>query len=256
MKKPKVSVAIATYNEEENIADCLLSVSQLSDEVVIADGKSTDRTRELAEKNGARVITTTNKAMFHINKNLAIDNSRGEWILLLDADERVTEELTKAIKLKIKSNPPENGFYINRSNWFLGGFLEKGGAYPDSVVRLFRKGKGRLPEVDVHEQMAIDGQIGSITEDIIHMADPSFERYLKRAVRYTDRTAHNFEKSSTPVNIVTVIFYMLIKPTLTFFSLYLRHKGYQDGFRGFIWALFSGAHHYYAFVKYWHKKNS
>lgn len=256
MKKQKISVALATFNEEQNIVDCLNSATLLADEVVVVDGKSGDRTAQLARKAGAKVIQVPNKSMFNINKNLAIDNCKGNWILLLDADERLTPKLAQAMRNVIKDNPTENGFYINRTNWFLGGYLKKGGAYPDSVIRLFRNGKGRLPEIDVHEQVAIDGKIGHITEDIVHMADPNFERYLKRAMRYTDRTAVNLEKRNIQVNFFTITFYMLIKPLITFLTIYFRHKGYQDGFRGFVWALFSGAHHYYAFVKYWHNKSS
>lgn len=251
MKKVKISIALATYNEGENIIDCLDSLKSFADEVVVVDGTSTDRTAELAKKNGARVITTTNKPMFHINKNMAIDNCRGEWIFLIDADERVSRELAHEIKKVVGKNPDENGFWVNRRNWFLGGFLTKGGAYPDSVIRLFRKGKGRLPEVSVHEQVAIDGEIGHLQNDILHFADPNFARYLWRANRYTTQTAVEIAQKDPGRGPTNVIYYMLIKPLITFFSIYVRHRGYVDGFRGFIWALFSAAHHFYAYVKYW-----
>ena len=175
---PKISVAIATFNEENNIADCLESLKNFADEVVIADGSSTDRTRDIASKLNAAVIKTTNKQMFHINKNLAIDNCKGNWILLLDADERLSKELKTEIKEVISQNPQENGFWINRKNWFLGGFLTKGGAYPDSVIRLIKRGKGRLPEKSVHEQIRVEGTVGHLKNDILHMADPNFAIYI------------------------------------------------------------------------------
>ncbi len=257
MKKVKISIALATYNEEKNIVDCISSAKLIADEVVIADGTSTDRTKELAKQLGARVITTTNKIMFHINKNLAIDSCKGKWVFLMDADERISPELAGEVKQKIEKNPVENGFFVSRRNWFLGGFLTKGGAYPDRVIRLFRKGKGRLPEKDVHEQVRIDGKVGYLKNgDLIHFADPDFERYLRRSLRYTDLTASHIKENNTSVNIITVIFFMIVKPTVTFFNIYLRHKGYQDGFRGFVWALFSAAHHYYAFAKYWQENNT
>ena len=87
------------------------------------------------------------------------------------------------------------------------------------------------------------------------MADPNFERYLKRAIRYTDRTVLNLTEKNISTNFAAIIYFMLTKPVLTFLNIYIRHKGYQDGFRGFIWALFSGAHFYYAFVKYLSQKN-
>src|SRR3989338_1265370 len=127
MKKIKISAALATFNEEENIVDCIESLKNFADEILVADGSSTDRTREIAENLGAKVIKTTNKPMFHINKNIAIKNCKEEWIFLIDADERITPELAHEFKTVVAKNPKENGFWINRRNWFLGGFLKKGG---------------------------------------------------------------------------------------------------------------------------------
>src|SRR3989344_8755664 len=180
-----ISAALATYNEESNIVDCINSLKQVADEIIIVDGTSTDRTSELAQINGAKVIKTSNKAMFHINKNMAINACVGKWILLIDADERLSSLLVGEIKKKVGENPVENGFWLNRKNWFLGGFLKKGGAYPDRVIRLFKNGKGVLPEKSVHEQVKITGKIGYLEGNIIHLADPNFERYLLRAIRYT-----------------------------------------------------------------------
>jgi glycosyltransferase involved in cell wall biosynthesis len=251
MKKIKISAALATYNEETNIVDCLQSLAKVADEIVVVDGSSSDNTVELAKKMGARVITTSNKPMFHINKNLAISKCTGNWILLMDADEIISNDLAAEIKNVVNASPSENGFWINRSNWFLGGFLKKGGAYPDSVIRLFRKGKGHLPEVTVHEQVKIQGTIGALKGDILHLADPTFERYLNRALRYTDETALKIEKKGPgPMGALR---YMVVKPVLTFVNIFFRHKGYQDGFRGFIWALFSASHAYYAYTKYLEK---
>lgn len=255
MTRSKLSAAIATYNEEENIVDCLESIKNLAEEVVIADGSSTDRTRELATKLGAKVIKTTNKPMFHINKNLAINNCHGDWILLLDADERVSKKLAAEIKETISNKPDQNGFWINRRNWFLGDFLSKGGAYPDSVIRLIRRGKGHLPEKSVHEQIRVEGEVGQLKNDIIHFADPSFKRYLERANRYTSLTAKDLKNINPGKGTFTAVYFMIFKPVLTFINIYIRHKGFQDGFRGFIWALFSSAHHFYAYVKYWQEKD-
>lgn len=256
MKKIKLSAALATFNEEENIIDCLQSLKDLADEIVVVDGSSSDRTKELASRFGVKVIKTTNKPMFHINKNLAIKNCQGDWILLMDADERISPELAKEVKQTISKNPPENGFWINRRNWFLGGFLTKGGAYPDPVIRLFRNGRGILPEVSVHEQVKIEGKVGHLKNDILHYADPSFARYLLRADRYTSQTAEKIKKLDPGRGIWSVINYMIIKPISTFFSIYFIHRGYVDGFRGFAWAFFSGVHHFYAYSKYWGKKKS
>ncbi len=250
-KRITISAALATYNEENNIVDCIYSLKKVADEIVIVDGSSTDRTAQLAQKMGTKIITTSNKPMFNINKNLAIENCNGNWILLMDADERISGALAKEIKNLIKVKPKENGFWINRKNWFLGGYLKKGGVYPDSVIRLFKNGKGKLAEKDVHEQVKVEGEVGRLENDILHLSDPSFERYLKRTIRYTDQTAQHLREENPGEGAIQVINYMIIKPILIFLNIYFRHKGYQDGFRGFVWALFSGAHYFYAYVKYW-----
>ncbi|MEX2028027.1 MAG: glycosyltransferase family 2 protein [Candidatus Curtissbacteria bacterium] len=258
MNKPQISAALAAYNEEKNIVQCISSLKAFADEIIVVDGSSNDGTTQLAASAGAKVIKTTNKPMFHINKNMAIDACSGEWIFLIDADERVSRDLAAEIKEKIRQNPAQNGFWINRRNWFLGKFLEKGGAYPDSVIRLFRKGKGRLPEVSVHEQVSIDGEVGRLKNDIFHLADPDFARYLMRANRYTTQTAQEIAKIDPGFDPLTIVKYSLFKPIATFIAIYFRHRAYLDGFPGFAWAFFSGAHHFCAYVKYWeiNKKNS
>lgn len=251
MKKVKISAALATYNEEENIVDCITPLAQFASEIVVVDGKSDDRTAELAEKNGAKVISAPNQKMFHINKNLAFDNCHGDWIFLIDADERVSKELAEEIIKTVGKNPQENGFWVGRKNWFLGGFLKKGGAYPDSVIRLFRRGKGRLPQVTVHEQVKIDGEVGSLKNDILHFADPDFARYLMRANRYTEETADRIARKNPGKGFLPLIYYSILLPLFTFGNIYFKHRGYVDGLRGFFWAFFSGVHYFFAYVKYW-----
>lgn len=254
MKKIKISSAIATFNEESNINDCIESLKRFSDEIIVVDGSSQDRTREIAKKLGAKVIKTTNKTIFNINKNMAIKNCTGEWVFLIDADERVSKALAQEIKKIVKLNPKENGFWVNRKNWFLGGYLKKGGAYPDSVIRLFKNGKGHLPEENVHQQVEIEGKVGHLKEDILHLADPDFKRYLKRANRYTSLTAQELLEQDPGTGTLALVKFTIFKPFVTFLSIFVRHRGYKDGFRGFVWALFSGYHHFYAYVKYYNQK--
>lgn len=251
--KPTISIAIATFNEETNILKCLNSAKTLADEIILVDGSSNDKTVEFAKKFGAKVITTSNKIMFHTNKNIAIDSCTGDWIILLDADERISPELSREIRKKISSNPSENGFFINRRNWFLGGFIKKGGAYPDSVIRLFRNGYGRLPEISVHEQVKVKGEIGNLENDLIHFADPTFSRYLRRSDRYSSLSARQLEQVRPGFGVFTILNYMVFKPIFTFVSIYIIHRGYADGFRGFVWAIFSASQHFFYYVKYWQK---
>lgn len=253
-KLRKLSVAIATFNEGKNIGDCLKSVKGIADEIVVVDGRSGDNTAAIAKEAGARVIFAENNPMFHINKNMAIDNCSGDWVLLLDADERVSQELRLEIAETIRGEGTESAYWINRRNWFLGRFLKKGGVYPDSVIRLFRKGIGRLPELSVHEQVAVDGKLGNLKHDLIHLADPNFQRYLIRAQRYTTQTSQTFAKRRKTATTANLLQFSIFIPFWVFCKIYFRHRGYADGFAGFVWALFSAFHYFYAFVKYWEKE--
>lgn len=254
----KISVAIATFNEEENIADCLDSVKDWVSEMVIADGYSTDRTVGIAERYGAKIIKAKNVPIFHINKQKAIDECTGDWILQLDADERVTrklkDEILQVTDGKDAKNNELNGYWIPRKNWFLGRFLTKGGQYPDYTLRLFRRGKGRLPCESVHEQAVVEGKVGYLQNDLVHLADPNFERYLMRFNRYTSLIAHELVEKKTPLNLLSAVNYLLVKPLFWFFWTYFRHRGYKDGFPGLIFSSFSSFRYVVAYIKYWEKK--
>ena len=262
--KPLLSIVIATFNEEKNIKDCLKSIKDIADEIIIVDGQSTDKTPQIAKKMGATIISVPNKPDdFHANKQLGIDKAKGEWILQLDADERVTKPLAKEIESLIKSNTVLEGYAIPRKNWFLGRFLTKGGAYPDPVVRLFKQGKGSfsnqtiidnsITTSNVHAQIQIASEVGILTQDLIHYGDLEIERYLKRLNRYTTLEAENLQKLGFETNLVKSIDYLVAKPIYWFFKRYLRHRGYVDGFQGFLFALLSALHYPIIYLKIWEK---
>jgi len=249
----KLSVAIATFNEEENIGDCLNSVQRLADEIVVVDGDSVDKTVQIAKKYGARVISTTNKTMFHTNKQMAIDACKGKWILQLDADERVSSGLKKEI-IKVTSHKTKfSGFWIPRKNYFLGRYLTKGGQYPDYTLRLYRRGKGRLPCKSVHEQAVVDGETGYLKNDLLHLADPSFSRYLMRFDRYTSLMANKLAKKGVKIGVISGVDYLFYKPLRWFLLTYFRHKGFVDGFPGLVFSFFSSLRFMVAYIKYWEK---
>ncbi len=245
----KISVAIATYNEEQNIGRCLKSVADWVSEIVVVDGGSTDKTREIARQYKARVIKTDNPPIFHINKNKAIDACRGDWILQLDADEVVTPPLKEEILKTI--NNRFDGFWLPRKNFFLGKFLTKGGQYPDYTLRLYRKGKGKLPAKSVHEQAAIVGEVGFLHNPLEHFPYPDFSHYLDHFNRYTTILATEFASQNVSLNFLNTIIYMFIKPKLWFLSTYLRHKGFIDGFPGLVFSFFSALRFPTAYIKYW-----
>lgn len=281
----KISVVLATYNEESNLEDCLRSVANLASEIVIADGQSTDKTVEIAKKFKAIVILTSNKSNFHINKQMAIDRATGDFILLLDADERVSEKLkSEIIKIsqmsdkeieKYESKLPNkklfdrhisileqghkkignknkvySAFFIPRRNYFLGKYLMYGGVYPDGVIRFFKKGEAYLPMLDVHEQMEVMGRVGWLENDLLHFDSPTFSRYLKRWNRYTSFIAIQLKEKKIGKNPVSFLNFCLIKPINWFLITFIRHKGFMDGYQGFIFSFFSSLRFPVSYLKY------
>lgn len=284
----QLSVAIATYNEATNIARCLKSIGTLADEIIIVDGQSTDDTVKIANKFATvKVISTTNKPNFHINKQLAIDECKNDWVLLLDADEALSPELSTEIKNLLSLTPEEvarrtdlllsthplflrhqqilqqrdgkygqasaeyTAFFLPRLNYFLGKFIRYGGVYPDGQIRLFRKSVSRQPAKDVHEQISTDGRVGWLGSDLLHFADPTFSRYLLRNNRYTSNIATELQLNKLPISITSFLNYFFIKPAWWFLLTYFRHKGILDGFPGFIFSWYSSLRFPISYIKYY-----
>lgn len=246
-----ISVVLAVYNEEENLDECLESVKDFADEIVIVDGGSNDETVTIAKRFKAKIIETNNPPIFHINKNKAIEAASCDWILQLDADERVTKELFKEIREVINSGIDLNGYWVPRSNLFLTRFLKKGGQYPDYTLRLYRKGKGILPAKDVHEQAVVEGGVGYLKQDLVHLRDTSFTKYINGLNRYTDLIATQLQDSKIKTGFFSSLEYFVFKPIWWFLWTYFRHKGFMDGFPGFVFALFSALRFPIAYTKFW-----
>ncbi len=281
----KLSVALAVFNEEENIGKCLDSVKNIADEIVVVDGSSTDKTVEIAKSFGARIIVTDNPPMFHINKMKAINAAMGDWILQLDADERVSEKLAKEISDVIIMSEKEleqyeehipsiklftrhqailddrdgkvgddkkdyAAFFLPRANYFLGKYLMHGGVYPDGVIRLIKKGKAYLPCKDVHEQFVVDGRVGWLSNNLLHYDSPTFDKYIKRNNRYTTLLAEQLKAQKIGKNPFAFFVYFFVKPTHWFVITFFRHKGFLDGWQGFIFSFFSSLRFAVAYFKY------
>ncbi|MFH0749599.1 MAG: glycosyltransferase family 2 protein [Candidatus Gottesmanbacteria bacterium] len=246
----KLSVSLAVHNEEQTIEDCLRSIVSFADEIVVVDGASTDKTVELAKKFTQKVIKTDNPTIFHINKQKALDACTGEWILQLDADERVPDALHEEIVQTIEKPQGKHGYYIPRRNYFWGHFMKKGGQYPDYVIRLVKRGFATFPCKSVHEQIAIDGEVGYLKEPMDHISYRTKEDYWKKANTYTTLSALEMEKNNIPKTIVSWCLYNLFYPIQIFFSLFIRHKGFIDGWYGLVFAYWSALHHPIAYKKY------
>lgn len=280
----KLSVVLAVFNEEKTLGDCLESIKDIAAEIIIVDGSSTDKTVEIAKKYGARIHITDNPPIFHINKQKAIDMAKNEWILQLDADERVSPELAKEIIEMTQMSDDEitayqeqlpkrkmflrhqqlleerdgqigtkdgqyAAFFMPRLNYFLGKYLRFGGVYPDGVIRLIRKGKAYLPCKDVHEQMDVTGRVGWLQNDLYHYDSPTFARYMQRNNRYINLIATDLKESKKNKTLAAPVQHLLLLPAWWFLLTFLRHKGFKDGWPGFVFSFFSALRFPRAYVR-------
>ncbi len=130
--------------------------------------------------------------------------------------------------------------------------MTKGGVYPDYTIRLYKNGVAKFPCKTVHENVTIDGEVGYLKKDLLHFADPDFSRYLNRWNRYTSLDAEILAKKKNKLSFFS---YFIVKPHVWFFKSYFRHRGFMDGFAGFVFALFSSIRHWVIYIKFWNIKN-
>jgi glycosyltransferase involved in cell wall biosynthesis len=240
----RLSVTIITKNEEANIRRTLESV-RWADEIVVLDSGSTDRTvgicREFTDK-----VFHQEWLGYGQQKNAAIDRASGDWILSLDADEPVEQELGEEIGRIIGSPDARDGYRIARKTFFLGKWMKYGGWYPDYNLRLFRRSAGRFSERVVHEAVSIQGRIGYTRNAILHYAYPDLTSYLASINKYSSLAVDVLSKQGIRRRH-TMWCNLMLRPFFTFLLKYVVRLGFLDGKRGLILNLF---HAWYVFAKY------
>ena len=243
---PKISAIVITYNEEKNIERCLSSIAWV-DEIVVVDSESTDDTKKIASEFTPRVFDIKWEG-FGKAKDFAKDKASHQWILSVDADEVVTEDLKDEIQRITRSEDSLDGYYISRKSNFLGKWIKHGGWYPDYVLRLFKKDKAKFNHSMVHEKVWVEGKTGYLKNDLLHYTDPDFDHYLEKLNRYTSLGAEELFRKGKRAELFDVIF----RPWAVFFKMYFVRKGFLDGLSGFILAVSSAFHVFSKYVKLWH----
>lgn len=241
-----LSVVIITLNEEANLARTLGSVAW-ADEIVILDSGSIDRTREVAESHHGRFFTEPWKG-FAAQKNSALAKATGDWILSLDADEEVEPALAEEIRAVLSAKPSVAGFWIPRKNFFLGRWIRHGGYYPDSKLRLFRRGAGVFEERLVHEDLKLDGATASLWNNLLHHAYPTLESYLEHMSRYSTLGAQMAVANGPRGFSLTDI---VVRPKLTFLYNYFLRLGFLDGREGLLLHLYHADYVSWKYAKAW-----
>ncbi|MFA4991765.1 MAG: HAD-IIIA family hydrolase [Candidatus Omnitrophota bacterium] len=250
MDKIPLSVVTIARNEERNISDCLGSTAGWADEHIVVDDFSSDRTVEIARSNGA-VLFQRKMDVEGIHRNWAYQKARNHWVLSLDADETVTDELKEEISRAIKSD--EYVVYNIPLRTYIGDYwVRHGGWYPGGKDRLFRKSKFRYEEVGVHPRVIYDGKCGRLTGDIIHKGYEDFSELFRGLDAQTTREAEKWFNEKRKIGV----FKMLWKAGDRFFRAYSRKQGYKDGIVGFVVAMNGALYQVFSYAKYWEMRNA
>lgn len=238
---PKLSVFIITKNEADNLAECIETV-KWTDEIVVVDDFSSDNTVEIAKKYTDKVIKRKLYG-FGQQKQFALEQTTGEWVFSLDADERVSPKLAEQIKKIVADGSNINGYYINRKVYYLGKSLHFGGVGSNWVVRLFKRDKGKFSSSLVHEHVAILGKTGKLRGRLLHYTYKSLGEHLQKIKLYTGLIAQQKYKKGKRFSF---LHYLLLP--LEFIKRYFLLLGILDGMRGFVYSAMAS---YYVFLKYY-----
>jgi glycosyltransferase involved in cell wall biosynthesis len=241
---PRLSAIVITRNEAANIADCLASLA-FCDERIVVDCGSSDDTVAIATGAGARVVFHA-WAGFGAQKNHALSLAQGDWVLSVDADERVSPELAKAVTAAL-SAASVDGYEVPRLSSFCGRPMRHSGWYPDYVLRLARRGKARFTDAVVHERLVCDGVVERLAPALIHHPVRKLEDALSRMDRYSTASAEELVASRRRVSFLTGIGHGLA----SFFRTYVLRAGFLDGAEGFLLAVANAEGSYYRYMKVW-----
>ncbi len=246
MSKTIVSVVVITRNEATRIVDCLKSVEWAAEIIVVDDG-STDGTQQLAQAHGAKVLSRRMDIEGR-HRNWAYDQASHEWILSLDADERVTPSLRDEIQSLLAEGALCNGYAIPRRNHVGQYWAKHGGMYPSAQLRLFKKKEFRYDEkAEVHPQAYMKDPRGTLKHDIMHYTYRDFADAIAKLDRHTDLEAKKWVRENRKAGMPTTLRKMIDR----FCKQYFQRKGYKDGVVGLFLAVNSGMYQFLTAVKVW-----
>jgi hypothetical protein len=240
----KLTVTIITKNEADNIRACLESVAW-ADEIIVVDSGSSDDTVNICKELGALVHTTSDWPGFGVQKNRALSHATGEWVLSLDADERVTPELRSEVEAALNNPRGHVAFRMPRLSSFCGRYMRHSGWHPDYVTRLFLRGTASFSKDLVHESLIVNGSVGKLRQSLLHETFHDLEELLAKINQYSTAGARMLsekEKSATLKKAVS-------HAVWAFFRTYILRAGFLDGREGFMLAVSTAESTYYRYAK-------
>jgi len=226
----KLSAVIITFNEEEHIEKCLKSLQEVADEIVIVDSHSTDRTITICKSYGAKIITQDFLG-YKEQKNFALTQVKFDYILSLDGDEALSEELKSSI-LDVKNNWVYDGYYSYRLNNYCGQWIKHSDWYPDRKLRLFKKNSGSWEGINPHDRYTLNNpkSLGKLRGDILHWIYSTYSEHNQKVEKFSSIAA----KAYYDINKKSSIWKIIYRPTWAFFKAYVLRLGFLDGFNGFV----------------------
>ena len=242
-EKVSLSVAMIVKNEAENLPDCLRSVA-FARQIVVVDSGSGDETLRIASDFGCEVFSEAWRG-FGPQKQFAVEQCREAWILVLDADERIPPETARVIRQIIDSPGNANGYSFPRKNIFQGRWIRHAGWWPDRVVRLFRRGQGRLTEAAVHEAVVVEGQVETLEAPIDHWTESRLGPILRKIDRYSTLGAQQAFAEGRRCSIWSAC----LRAGFTFFQDYLLRGGLLDGPQGLTLAVTDAVNKFFKYAK-------
>lgn len=244
---PTLSVILITRNEEANLAGCLASLDGIAQQIVVVDTNSSDSTLEIAKNHGAVISQPADWPGFGPQKNRALDLATCEWVLSLDADERLTPVLRSEILTAIHHSAHVDCFSIPRLSWYCGRFIRHSGWNPDYVDRLFKRGTARFSDDLVHERLIPNGQVAKLENPMLHFSFMNYSQVLQKLDRYSTASAEQaFAKGKTSSPLKAVL-----HGIWAFTRTYFIRLGFLDGPQGFALAISNGQGTYYRYMKLW-----
>ena len=242
MNREMLSAVIITFNEAARLPACLDSL-EFVDEILVVDSGSTDNTVELAESRGCRVIHQSWLG-YGPQKQFAVEQADHDWVLCVDADERVSEQLQEAITGALQ-NPQHSAYEMPRCNRFMGRWLRHGEGYPDWSLRLYHRAKARWSDDPVHEKVESDGEVGRLQGDLMHESQETLEHYLAKQNRYTSLQAEALFSRGNKSGVARIV----ISPLVRFIKMYFFRLGFLDGLPGLIHILIGCYNSAFKYVK-------
>ncbi len=233
---PTLGFSLIAHNEEAQIAGALRSIDW-ADQVVVVDCASSDRTAAIVgDFPRVRLFSRPNETNLNVNKSFGIAQLTTDWIFYLDPDERIPPPLAEEIRRTLPQTA-HHGFRLPRRNFFFGRWLAHGGQYPDTQLRLFRRGKARFPNRHVHESLEVEGTVGLLHEPFDHHPYPRLDDYLRKMNFYTSFQADFWKKEGRRPRALDTLRFLALRPASRFLRRYFLKGGFRDGWPGYIAAL-------------------